>query len=88
MISSSLTLEEVRDVLELRDLPLAVAAVLLQQREDVVELAAGVGLEQPLQVLVDGGPVKYKNIKEAMRFPTFGIMNDRSVYHVSTSSLV
>ncbi len=48
MISSSLTLEEVRDVLELRDLPLAVAAVLLQQREDVVELAAGVGLEQPL----------------------------------------
>ena len=59
MISSSLTLEEVRDVLELRDLPLAVAAVLLQQREDVVELAAGVGLEQPLQVLVDGGPVGF-----------------------------
>ena len=48
-----LTLEEVRDVLQLRDVVGRVAAVLLQQREHVVVLVAGVGAVQPLQVTAD-----------------------------------
>ena len=48
-----LTLEEVRDVLQLRDVVCRVAAVLLQQREHMVVLVAGVGAVQPLQVAAD-----------------------------------
>ena len=47
------TLEEVRDVLQLRDVVCRVAAVLLQQREHMVVLVAGVGAVQPLQVAAD-----------------------------------
>ena len=48
-----LTLEEVRDVLQLRDVVCRVAAVLLQQGEHMVVLVAGVGAVQPLQVAAD-----------------------------------
>lgn len=45
-----LTLEEARHVLQLRDVVLLVAAVFLQQGEDAVVLAAGVGRVQGLQL--------------------------------------
>ena len=48
-----LTLKEVRDVLQLRDVVCRVAAVLLQQGEHMVVLVAGVGAVQPLQVAAD-----------------------------------
>ena len=51
-----LTLHEVRDILELGDLIFPIAAVLLQEWQDVVELGAGVGLDKPLQVGVDRLP--------------------------------
>ena len=51
-----LTFQKVRDILELWDWALTVAAVLLQQGQDVVELAAGVSGEQLLQIGVDGLP--------------------------------
>ena len=53
MYDELLTLEEVRDVLQLRDVVCRVAAVLLQQREHMVVLVAGVGAVQPLQVAAD-----------------------------------
>ena len=48
-----LTLEEVRDVLQLGNVVCRVAAVLLQQREHMVVLVAGVGAVQPPQVAAD-----------------------------------
>lgn len=52
----SLTLQEVGDVLELRDVVLTVAAVLLQQREDAVVLTARVSGIQGLQLLEYDSP--------------------------------
>ena len=52
----SLTLQEGGDILELRNVVFRVAAVLFQKGQDAVELCAGVGLEQLLQVPVDGFP--------------------------------
>lgn len=51
-----LTLQEARHVLQLRDVVLPVAAVSLQQGEDPVVLAAGVGRVQSLQLLEDDPP--------------------------------
>ena len=51
-----LTVEVLRDVLQLRDVVLGVAAVLLEQREDVVELRARVRREELLQGAVDHAP--------------------------------
>ena len=50
------TLEEVRNSLQLRDFILIIAAVLLQQRKDVVVLVAGVALVESLQVVEDSSP--------------------------------
>lgn len=52
----SLTLQEDGDVLELRDVVLAVAAVLLQQREDAVVLATRVSGIQGLQLPEHSSP--------------------------------
>ena len=52
----SRTLQEAGDLLQLGDVVLPVAAVLLQQGEDAVVLAAGVGGVQRLQLLEDGSP--------------------------------
>ena len=43
-------------MLQLRDIVFGVSAVLLEQREHVVVLVAGVGLVQPLEVAVDRLP--------------------------------
>ena len=51
-----LTLQEVRDSLELRNVILRVATVLFQQGEHVVVLIAGVGLVQTLQVVENNFP--------------------------------
>ena len=49
-------MQEAGDLLQLGDVVLPVAAVLLQQGEHAVVLAAGVGRVQRLQLLEDGSP--------------------------------
>ena len=51
-----ITFQEVRNPLELRHFVLIVAAVLLQEREDVVVFIAGVSLVKSLQVVEDSLP--------------------------------
>lgn len=51
-----LTFQKVRNILELWNVAVAVAAVLLQQREYVVEFAAGVCRVECRQLIVDGSP--------------------------------
>lgn len=50
------TLQEVGDFLKLRDVVLAVAAVLLEQREDVVVFTTGMSGIQGLQLPEHGSP--------------------------------
>lgn len=52
----ALTLQKLRNVLQLGDVIFAEATVLFQKREDVVVLVASVGFIQGLQVLVHRAP--------------------------------
>ena len=52
----SITFQEVRNPLELGDFILVVSAVLLQEREHMVVLIAGVSLVKSLQVVEDSLP--------------------------------
>ena len=59
MSSRDITFQEVRNPLELRHFILVVAAVLLQEREHVVVLIAGVSLVKSLQVVEDSLPGRF-----------------------------
>ena len=64
-----LTFEEVGDVLQLRDVVLPVAAVVDEEREDVVELPTGVRRVQLRQLPEDGAPTHGRKTSELPSLP-------------------